>query len=75
MLDLHGAASDERPVPVTLTVGRIEENNANNRLLAATLRRLGYDVALYEVGDLHNYAAWRDTLDPNLTDLARKVCA
>lgn len=68
VVDLHGAAAEPRPIPTVLTVGRIEENAANNRLMAATLRRLGVDVTLHEYADAHNYTAWRDTLHPYLTD-------
>ena len=32
-------------------------------------RRQGYDAALHEVPDLHNYTAWRDAFDPHLTEL------
>jgi enterochelin esterase family protein len=27
----------------------------------------GYDAALHELADLHNYTAWRDAFDPHLT--------
>lgn len=57
-------------VPVTMTCGRAEENVHNNRLMA---RAIGADLA--EVPDLHNYTAWRDALDPHLTDLLRRVWA
>ncbi len=69
VLGLMRAASDDDPVPVVLTCGRIEENLANNRLMARTLRRLGYPVQMREVRDVHNYTAWRDALDPYLTQL------
>jgi len=59
------------PVPVVLTCGMIEENIANNRIMARALRAQGYDVALHEVRDVHNYVAWRDCFDPHLTGLLR----
>jgi enterochelin esterase-like enzyme len=61
------------PVPTVLTCGAEEENIHNNRLMAAALAQQGYDVRLVEVGDLHNYTAWRDALDPHLTQLLVRV--
>jgi enterochelin esterase family protein len=60
---------DPDPIPTVLTCGIAEENVHNNRLMAWTLGRLGYPVQLYEVRDAHNYTAWRDALDPYLTEL------
>ncbi len=61
------------PVPVSMTCGETEENAANNRLMLALLRSAGYPASLHEVADVHNYTAWRDALDPWLTDLVRLV--
>jgi enterochelin esterase family protein len=61
------------PVPATLTCGSAEENAANNRLMARALAAQGFDAELHELGDLHNYTAWRDALDPHLTRLLAKV--
>jgi enterochelin esterase-like enzyme len=69
-----GAQSADRPVPVALTCGAIEENVDNNRLMARALRAAGYPVAFHEVPDMHNYTAWRDAFDPYLTRLMRLVC-
>jgi enterochelin esterase family protein len=69
------ATVHREPVPAVLTCGRAEENLANNREMAATLARQGYDGALHEVGDTHNYTAWRDALHPHLTDLLARVWA
>ncbi|HKC29836.1 MAG TPA: alpha/beta hydrolase-fold protein, partial [Jatrophihabitans sp.] len=72
----HAARCHERPIPSVLTCGSVEENLANNQLMAATLRRLGYPARLVTVPDAHNYVAWRDALDPHLTALvADVVCA
>ena len=71
--DTLRAESAPRPVPVTMTCGAIEENVENNRLMARALSAQGYDAALVEVADVHNYTAWRDALDPHLTDLVAKV--
>jgi enterochelin esterase family protein len=74
--DVHAASSDPHPVPAVLTCGTVEENLANNEAMAATLRRLGYPTRLVRVRDAHNYTAWRDALDPNLTGLVTDVvCA
>ncbi|HEU5108750.1 MAG TPA: alpha/beta hydrolase-fold protein, partial [Micromonosporaceae bacterium] len=58
-----------RPVPAVLTCGAVEENLANNRCMAAALRRHGYPATLVEFPDGHNFTAWRDTLDPHLVGL------
>ena len=50
--------------PAVLTCGAGEENIHNNREMAAALGE-----HLHELGDLHNYTAWRDALDPDLTNL------
>ncbi|MDQ1602228.1 MAG: hypothetical protein QOE01_73 [Actinomycetota bacterium] len=61
------------PVPAVLTCGAIEENLANNRIMARALAAQGYDVTLREVPDVHNYTGWRDAFDPHLTGLLRLV--
>lgn len=65
------ATGHRDPVPVVLTCGVIEENLENNRIMARTLAAQGYDVALHEVRDVHNYVAWRDAFDPHLSGLLR----
>jgi enterochelin esterase family protein len=70
---VHGTRFDARPVPAVLTCGTVEENLANNELMAATLRRLGYPVRMVPVADAHNYTAWRDALHPHLTALVTDV--
>jgi enterochelin esterase-like enzyme len=50
--------------PAVLTCGAGEENFHNNLEMAAALGE-----QLHELGDLHNYTAWRDALDPHLTHL------
>ena len=67
------SAGGRRPVPVVLTCGGIEENLGNNRAMARALAAQGYPVALHEVRDVHNYTAWRDALDPYLTNLMSEV--
>ena len=68
VLDMRHA---EHPLTVGMSCGALEENVANNRDMAAALRRAGHDVTLREVPDLHNYTAWRDALDPGLTEVLR----
>ncbi len=70
VLDMREA---EHPLVVGMTCGALEENAANNRDMAAALTRAGHDVRYREVADLHNYTAWRDALDPTLTDVLRTV--
>jgi len=73
--ELTQAVADPDPVPVAMTCGGLEENLANNRAMADTLRALGYAVSFREVADVHNFTAWRDAFDPSLTDLLKRVCA
>ena len=54
--------------PAVLTCGAAEENVHNNRAMAAALGE-----ALHELGDLHNYTAWRDALHPHLTGLLEEL--
>lgn len=61
------------PVPVTITVGRAEENASNNREMARALAAQGYEVSLEEVLDMHNYVGWRDAFDPHLSQLLRRA--
>jgi enterochelin esterase family protein len=63
----------KEPVPIVLTCGLIEENVENNRLMTRSLAAQGYDTRLVENRDVHTYTGWRDTFDPNLVDLVRRV--
>jgi enterochelin esterase family protein len=58
---------------IAMTAGTTEENVHNNRVLAAHLASLGLSVTLDETPDMHNFTAWRDVLDPDLTDLLRQT--
>ena len=58
---------------VGMTAGTTEENVHNNRVMAAKLADLGFTVAFGETPDMHNFTAWRDVLDPDLTDLLRQT--
>jgi enterochelin esterase family protein len=66
-----GPARD--PVPVMMSCGLLEENVENNRLMTRALQAQGYDTRLVENRDVHTYTGWRDTFDPQLVDLVRRV--
>ena len=61
------------PIPIALTCGAPEENLANNRAVAAALRRQGHAAELRVNRDAHNFVAWRDALDPQLVDLLARA--
>jgi enterochelin esterase family protein len=67
------AGPAKEPVPIVMTCGLIEENVENNRLMTRSLAAQGYDTRLVENRDVHTYTGWRDTFDPNLVDLVRRV--
>lgn len=69
------ASGARDPIPVAMTCGALEENLANNQLMARGLAAQGYDVDLTEVADVHSYTAWRDAFDPALTDLLARLWA
>ncbi len=66
-------AADPQPIPVVLTCGSAEENLGNNRQMTGALLAQGYPARMVEVPDAHNFIAWRDALDPALTDLLTTV--
>jgi enterochelin esterase-like enzyme len=66
-------ASDGPAIPVTLTCGLDEENLANNRDMALTLRKQGYPVTFAEVPGGHDWDSWRAAFDPHLTSLLHQV--
>jgi enterochelin esterase-like enzyme len=63
----------ERTIPIAITCGTAEENNANNRALAEALRVQGYPVWFAEVRDGHNWTCWRDSFYPHLPALIEAV--
>jgi len=67
-------AAPEAP-PVTLTCGTAEENHTNNLAVRDHLASVGVETGWGEVRDGHTWTCWRDTLDPHLTDLLRRVWA
>jgi enterochelin esterase-like enzyme len=70
---VQAGAPTGRHLEVAMTCGVREENYANNLEMATALRRLGHRVRFFDVADLHNYTAWRDSLDPALTGMVRSV--
>lgn len=66
---VHSAARAAATAPVLLTCGTVEEALLANTAMAATIRRLGYRSQLRRVRDAHNWIAWRDALDPSLSQL------
>jgi enterochelin esterase family protein len=59
--------------PTTLTCGSAEENLANNQALRDHLAAAGVETSWGEVRDTHTWTCWRDTLDPQLTELLVRV--
>lgn len=70
---LRGRRPANAPVPTIMTCGIAEENLANNRDMAETLRKQGNPVRLIVVPDAHNLVAWRDAWHPHLAALASAV--
>jgi S-formylglutathione hydrolase FrmB len=60
-------------IPAVLACGAVEENLADNRDRAETLRRHGYPVTFVEVPEAHNWPGCRDALDPHLTSLPQRL--
>jgi enterochelin esterase-like enzyme len=67
------ASGHDDPIPVAMTCGAEEENVHNNRLMAGALSGQGYAASLAEVPGQHNWAGWRDALDPHLTRLLTEL--
>jgi enterochelin esterase-like enzyme len=61
------------PVPTVMTCGTAEENLYNNRAALGALRAQGYDIALHENRDAHNWVGWRDALDPFLINFLARL--
>jgi enterochelin esterase-like enzyme len=69
---LDAPSAPSAPV-VAMTCGSAEENVHNNRVLAARLSELGWEVSYAESPDVHSFTSWRDTFDPHLTTLLQRV--
>lgn len=68
MNDVNTQQAWAHPTKVEMTCGSVEENLANNRTAQLALSAQGYEVALHEHPDAHNFVSWRDTFDPFLVD-------
>jgi enterochelin esterase-like enzyme len=67
------AGSAERPIPVTILCGSVEENLPSNEAMYEALRRQRYDARFHEFRDGHNWVAWRDSFHPHLLRLLQRV--
>jgi len=70
---VHADREGHHPIPVVMTCGAVEMNLPNNRATSLVLRRQGYPVRFAASRDAHNWTAWRDMFDPNLTGLLREL--
>ncbi|MDQ3783860.1 MAG: alpha/beta hydrolase-fold protein [Actinomycetota bacterium] len=68
MNDVRTDMTWSHPIRIEMTCGSVEENLFNNRITEAALTAQGYEVALHEHPDAHNWVSWRDTFDPILVD-------
>ena len=63
----------DRSIPIVLACGTVEQNLPANRAIEESLRRQGYDARLHEFRDGHNWIAWRDSFQPHLLELLRRL--
>ena len=73
--DLAAGAGAAEPASVAPTCGTVEENLHGNRVVRDALAARGWQVALAEHRDAHNWVAWRDTFDPWLVGLLQELWA
>jgi enterochelin esterase-like enzyme len=67
------AGRAERPIPVTIACGTIEDNFPANTAMFEALRRQGYDARFQPFRDGHNWVAWRDSFHPHLEQLIERA--
>ena len=67
------AGQAERPIPVTIACGTIEDNFPANAAMFEALRRQGYDARFQPFRDGHNWVAWRDSFHPHLEHLIERA--
>ena len=67
------AGQAERPIPVTIACGTIEDNFPANAAMFEALRRQGYDARFQPFRDGHNWVAWRDSFHPHLEQLIERA--
>jgi enterochelin esterase family protein len=71
--DLATGSGPAEPASADLTCGTVEENLHGNRVVRDALAARGWQVALHEHRDAHNWVAWRDTFDPWLVGLLQEL--
>jgi enterochelin esterase-like enzyme len=71
--DLAAGGGPAEPASAALTCGTVEENLHGNRVVRDALAARGWQVALHEHRDAHNWVAWRDTFDPWLVGLLQEL--
>jgi enterochelin esterase-like enzyme len=71
--DLAAGTAPAEPAAAALTCGTVEENLHGNRVVRDALAARGWQVALAEHRDAHNWVAWRDTFDPWLVGLLQEL--
>jgi enterochelin esterase family protein len=71
--DLAAGTGPAEPASAALTCGTVEENLPGNRVVRDALAARGWQVALHEHRDAHNWVAWRDTFDPWLVGLLQEL--
>ena len=71
--DLADGTAPAEPAAAALTCGTVEENLHGNRVVRDALAARGWQVALAEHRDAHNWVAWRDTFDPWLVGLLQEL--
>ncbi len=67
------ARAGERPIPVTIACGTVEDNFDANLAMFDALRHQRYDVRFQDFRDGHNWVAWRDSLHPHLMRLLQRA--
>ena len=67
------AGRADRPIPVTILCGSVEENLPANVAMYEALRHQRYDARFHEFRDGHNWIAWRDSFHPHLLRLLQRA--
>jgi len=67
------ARGGERPIPVSILCGTVEENLPANETMAHALQNQHYDVCFHRFRDGHNWVAWRDSFHPHLLSLLQRA--
>lgn len=67
------AQPGERPIPVTIACGTVEDNFGANVAMYEALRRQRYDARFHGFRDGHSWVAWRDSFHPHLLRLLQRT--